>query len=237
MRAAISLLIAAVIPISMAADGFAQRVIIDGPPATAAQNFERPILGLHVVPLRTRTYRLFGPRTDWGVVVENVIPGSPAEQHGVPRGAIVIGLNGMRIECVEDLMAIMARVPVDRPVELTYVVGGRGYRQLIPLQTVAPRNLTEGDAWEIPANPTPAPAGDLPEDPPALEPPELPEAEPAEIPPLLPEEEPEVRLPTPERAARVPVDADRVAELQAELEELRRRADALESTLNRMRAE
>jgi len=197
---------------------------------------DRPYLGLRIGPVRTRTYRMLGMGRDWGVVVEDVISGSPADRHGVPRGAIIIGINGMRVERVSDVMAMMARLPDDRPVELTYVLGGRSYRQVIPLQPNAEQSTRREDAadplpLELP--PPPEPAAPLPE---STTRPESPR-------PAAPESsrraepETELRLPPARGAAKVPADEERIEALQTELKRLRRRAAALEAALEKARGE
>jgi hypothetical protein len=119
----------------------------------------------------------------------------------------------------------MEQVAVDRPVELTYVLGGSAYRQLIPLTDAqAPsyevaKPLEEGVAIESPEEPTPV-------DEPSLDP--LPEI------PLPPDPRPEedVRLPT--RAAPTPED---VRAMRSELEELRLRAKKIQAEIDAIKLE
>ena len=209
------------------------------PPAdeTPSVVLGRPVLGIQIGPLHTQNYRLLGISTNWGVVVEDVLPNSPAQRHGVPRGAIIVGLNGLRVEHVHDMMAMMARLPPDRPVELTYVVGGRTYRNTIPLEPLArrgtadraPLDLPEPPDTELPDVETPDVESIVPTTPP---PPES-EPPPVEEPtPAAPEAE--IRLPT--TTAKVPADAARVKAMQEELKMLRERAEALEAALDDLRA-
>jgi membrane-associated protease RseP (regulator of RpoE activity) len=177
----------------------------------------RPILGLVVAAVQTRSYGLFGSLRQWGVIVEDIVPNSPAAQHRVPRGAILTSINGLPIRSTDDVFAIMEQVPVDRPVELTYIVGGSAYRQLVPLSSPEPRAvakpLDEGVVIESPdvAPPAPEPSPDpLPDLPP-------PDPRPAD----------EVRLPKP--AAPTP---EEVREMRSELEVLRRRAAEIQAEID-----
>ena len=196
----------------------------------------RPILGLQIGPLRAQNYRLLGISTEWGVIVEDVIEGSPADRHGVPRGAIIIGINGLRVDHVHDVMAMMARLPSDRPVELTYVLGGRSYRNVIPLEPVAESTVRETTPLDLPPAPKPEFESPLPKAPPIPEPET---AIPAESPTPATAETPEaeLRLPPATTSAKVPADDERVKALQTELTELRKRAEALEAALAELRGE
>jgi len=187
----------------------------------------RPMLGLVVGTIQTRSYGAYGSLRQWGVVVEDIVPGSPAEQNRVPRGAVLTSINGLAIRAPDDVFAIMEQVPVDRPVELTYVYGGSAYRQLIPLTQpeVTPRDvakpLEEGVVIEAPREPTPAvpnPAEEPRDD--AL--PELPPPDP------LPEDD--VRLPS-----RVAPTPEEVRAMRSELDTLRRRATEIETEINALK--
>ena len=209
------------------------RVTSNFPPPAAEETpsvvLGRPILGIQIGPLHTQNYRLLGISSNWGVIVEDVLPNSPAQRHGVPRGAIIIGLNGLRVEHVHDMMAMMARLPPDRPVELTYVLGGRTYRNVIPLEPVARRDVADAAPLDLPGPP------DVESDLPTAPPPPEPEVEPPPpAAPAPPAPEAEIRLPT--TAAKVPADEARVKAMQAELNTLRERAAALEAALDELRA-
>ncbi len=181
-------------------------------------------LGLVVGPLRTRSYPLLGVGSSWGVVVDDVIPGSPAQAYGVPRGANIIALNRIRVDRVSDLMLLMDQIDPSRPVELTYKYGGRAFHQAIPLVAadagIADVGADEGVVEEeLPPLPVPP-----------LEPAKPPAAEPTPAGPKPPEAE--LRLSPPKEAD---VDAKRVEAMRSELEELRRRAAALEEALKDIR--
>jgi S1-C subfamily serine protease len=176
----------------------------------------RPMLGLRVGPMRTPGPRIYGSLSEAGAVVEDIVPGSPAERHGVPRGALIVALNGVRIVDADQLMTMMGRVPGDRPVELTYILGGRAYHQSIPLGGVAERPRV-----------APAPLDDEEG---FLPPP--PEADPELAPPRV--DEPGSVEPEPARPP-VKADADRILALERELGELLRRAELLEAELKKLR--
>ena len=164
------------------------------------------------------------------MIVEDVVPNSPAQRHGVPRGAIIIGLNGLRVDHVRDVMAMMERLPPDRPVELTYMLGGRTYRNVIPLEPIARTDVREAAPLDLPPAPEVKPV--VPTAPP------IPEVESVEPAPERPAPPPEVELRLPgTTAAKGPADEERVKAMQDELNELRDRAAALEAALDKMRTE
>jgi S1-C subfamily serine protease len=165
----------------------------------------RPMLGLVVGVMQTRSYGTFGSLRQWGVVVEDIVPDSPAEQYRVPRGAILTSINGLSIRSPDDVFAIMEEVDPARPVELTYVLGGSAYRQLIPLSagdTIEPRGVAKPPEEGIVIEPPPEPAPPAADD-------------------TLPE------LPPPDRPS-----ADDVRAMRSELETLRRRAAEIQAELD-----
>jgi membrane-associated protease RseP (regulator of RpoE activity) len=191
----------------------------DEPPAVVYKG-GRPMLGLRVGQLRTPGPRIYGSLSDSGAVVEDIVPGSPAERYGVPRGAQIVALNGVRISDADHLMYLMQRVPADRPVELTYILGGRAYHQSIPLGGIAeepraaparPRRLEDEEDF-LP----PPPNAKAPEPAPPR----------VEIPDPL----------APDVGRRPPkVDPVRIGEIERELGELLRRAQMLEAELKALR--
>lgn len=186
-------------------------------------------LGLVIGPLRTRSYPLLGVGTSWGVVVDDVIPGSPAEKYGVPRGANIIALNRIRVDRVSDLMMLMDQIDPSRPVELTYKHGGRAFHQAIPLSVADEGIVVE----ELPPLPEPPPPDrDAAPIPPPPEPAKPPAAEPTPAEPKPPEAE--LRLSPPKEDDE---DAKRIEAMRSELEELRRRAAAIEEAIKDLREE
>lgn len=203
----------------------------------------RPVLGLRVAPWRARSYGLFGSRTESGVLVEDVVPASPADRHNVPRGAIILAFNGIPVAHPGDLAALMRRVAVDRPIELTYVLGGRTYRQVISLLPAAKPDAGVDAAPPKPPRPPAKP--ERVDDPLKLKPPEVVVPEPPpegtaseDEPPKKPETA--LRLPRREGVAKVRADEEddaRIEALQRELDTLRRRAEEIEATLEKLRKE
>ena len=58
--------------------------------------YERGYLGLHVRPVDSENTKKFGLKRLEGVVVESVLPGTPAQRAGLAPGDVLFGVNGRR---------------------------------------------------------------------------------------------------------------------------------------------
>ena len=63
----------------------------------------RPWLGVQIQTLNAETAQHYYLEQQWGVIVVNVVDGSPADKAGIQPGDIIIGLDGSKITTVEDL--------------------------------------------------------------------------------------------------------------------------------------
>ncbi len=57
----------------------------------------------------------------FGVVIEDVAPGSPAEKAGLKAGDVITGVNGQPVKTGNDLVNPIAQAPIGSKVKLTYV--------------------------------------------------------------------------------------------------------------------
>ncbi|MFQ5926659.1 MAG: trypsin-like peptidase domain-containing protein, partial [Terriglobia bacterium] len=74
----------------------------------------RPVESSNEVILRS-----FG--ADYGVVVDTVQPGGPAERAGLQRGDVIIGIDGQPVHNGEELVDIVATTPVGEEITVTYL--------------------------------------------------------------------------------------------------------------------
>ena len=68
-----------------------------------------------------------------GAVITAIVQGSPADQAGLPLGAVIVALDGRRIDSPSNLTAAIRTAPTDREIELSYYEGDRLSRKRIHL--------------------------------------------------------------------------------------------------------
>lgn len=80
----------------------------------------RPLLGIKVGPVTeevVRTQKLVVRR---GAVITSIEQGSAADRAGLPLGAVIVAVDGRRIDSPDDLVAVIQATPAGRDLELTY---------------------------------------------------------------------------------------------------------------------
>src|SRR5216684_8193070 len=96
----------------------------------------------------------------YGVVIEDVAPGSPAEKAGLKAGDIITGVNGQPVKTGNDLVNPIAQAPIGSKVKLTYV---RDHNQKEATASVEDRTRvfpnSAGRLGERPGETTPAEFG------------------------------------------------------------------------------
>ncbi len=96
----------------------------------------------------------------YGVVIEDVAPGSPAEKAGLKAGDIITGVNGQPVKTGNDLVNPIAQAPIGSKVKLTYV---RDHNQKEATASVEDRTRvfpnSAGRLGEQPGETTPAEFG------------------------------------------------------------------------------
>jgi len=100
-------------------------------------------LGVIVSPVTEQIGQRVAARQ--GALVRRVIPGSPADQYGLPVGAVIVKLDDIQIHSPNDLIAEIAISEPGRNVELIYYIGRDRYRQQARLGSQASlgsRNLS-----------------------------------------------------------------------------------------------
>ncbi|MGH2500267.1 MAG: S1C family serine protease [Candidatus Limnocylindria bacterium] len=87
---------------------------------------ERGFIGIGYQPLTPRAIQILGlPPETSGVVVNEIIPGSPATQAGLRPGDVVTKVNEQQIDTEHPLIGIMLRFRAGDRVRLTVVRDGR----------------------------------------------------------------------------------------------------------------
>jgi Do/DeqQ family serine protease len=92
-------------------------------------------LGVSIQPLTRELAESFGLDTLAGALINQVLPGSPAEAAGVRRGDILVAFDGREVRGVRELQLMVASTPVGKTVQLEVLRGGK--RQKLPVTIVA----------------------------------------------------------------------------------------------------
>jgi len=106
---------------------------LPAPPSAVQLWNRRPTLGVTVDPLTDGIVRQRRLPVRSGAVITAIVQGSPADQAGLPLGAVIVALDGRRVDSPADLVAAIRTAPTDREVELSYYEGDRLYRKRVHL--------------------------------------------------------------------------------------------------------
>jgi Do/DeqQ family serine protease len=104
-------------------------------------------LGVSIQPLTPELADSFGLTTATGALVNQVLPGSPAEKAGVQRGDILVSYNGREVRGVRELQLMVASTPVGQTVQLEVVRGGQ--RQQLPVTVVAQETAATAEPPQV----------------------------------------------------------------------------------------
>jgi len=104
-------------------------------------------IGIEAQDLTHSVAQSLGWDRNYGVIVEEVESGSPAEQAGVHRGDVVAEIGGSRVEDREDFNARMRGYPARASVSMTLF--RQGASRTVSITSVQyPSKLAENLAWE-----------------------------------------------------------------------------------------
>jgi serine protease Do len=81
----------------------------------------RGYLGVQVGPLSEEVAAQMGLKLNGGVVVSQVMPGTPAAKAGLQDGDIITALDGKPVKDSRELQHIVGGTPIHRPVELAII--------------------------------------------------------------------------------------------------------------------
>lgn len=129
-------------------------------PPAAAQN-EPPragLLGIRVAPVTADVQRRVGLPEARGAVVVDVVAGSPADRAGLAIGAVIVALDGQRVDTQEDLARLIAAAGPGRDLKvLHYSPDGKLFERHVQLLgATAPAATSTGPAPLLPHPVTPA---------------------------------------------------------------------------------
>jgi serine protease Do len=68
------------------------------------KHFQKGFIGISLLPLSEEIAAQLRWTENYGAVVENTMPGGPAESSGLRRGDIIYGANGKKVRSINDLV-------------------------------------------------------------------------------------------------------------------------------------
>ena len=90
-------------------------------------------LGVEIRPVDTAIKNQFGLKDEKGVLINNVLKGSPAEKAGLKRGDIIIEFDGKKVSSVTELQEIVAKTSPKKKVNIKIIRDGK--QEIIELIT------------------------------------------------------------------------------------------------------
>ncbi len=91
-------------------------------------------LGAGLKGLTREAARGLGVEPDAGVLVEQVLPGGPAEAAGIRAGDVIAAIRGRRVRTPAEVRAMVAEAEVGKPLELTLLRDRRELRVAVVIR-------------------------------------------------------------------------------------------------------
>ncbi|MGH7376531.1 MAG: trypsin-like peptidase domain-containing protein, partial [Candidatus Methylomirabilales bacterium] len=91
-------------------------------------------LGAGLKGLTREAARGLGVEPDAGVLVEQVLPGGPAEAAGIRAGDVIAAIRGRRVRTPAEVRALVAETEVGKPLELTLLRDRRELRVAVVIR-------------------------------------------------------------------------------------------------------
>ncbi len=106
----------------------------------------RPMLGVQLKSTIDETdARALGLPKPEGVLVQDVVAGSPAEAAGVKAGDVILTVNGKEVDAANEIQMLIAEMRPGDVVTLGIFRGGKTISKKVTLTEVSSRDLASGD--------------------------------------------------------------------------------------------
>jgi S1-C subfamily serine protease len=110
-------------------------------------------LGVNITTLTSALREQYGFTPTSGVVVLNVISGSPAQKAGLTEGDVIVALDGKAVTSAEALQSVIQKDKAGQGVQITYYVGNSKRTTTVTLGTEAEAQQQEGKQQSQSSNP------------------------------------------------------------------------------------
>ncbi len=99
----------------------------------------RPWLGVGLYTVDEMAIQQLDLKVDKGVLLTQIVDGSPADRAGLQQYDVVVGIGGLDVETVEELTKVLHTSVIGQPLEIKYWRGDQEYTtQAIPIESPRP---------------------------------------------------------------------------------------------------
>lgn len=99
----------------------------------------RPWLGVGLYTVDEMAIQQLDLKVDKGVLLTQIVDGSPADRAGLQQYDVVVGIGGLDVETVEELTKVLHASVIGQPLEIKYWRGDQEYTtQAIPIESPRP---------------------------------------------------------------------------------------------------
>lgn len=99
-----------------------------------AADSSRPSLGVTVTNVSDAARQRYGINVARGALVTSVRSGSPADRAAIPLGAVIVSVDGKRVDSPQDLQEALGGAAVDEPLEVAWYQQDRLVRKTVELR-------------------------------------------------------------------------------------------------------
>ncbi|HUG89392.1 MAG TPA: Do family serine endopeptidase [Planctomycetaceae bacterium] len=102
---------------------------------------QRAYLGVSLQPVDTQLSKQFNVPVGQGTIVNQVMPGSPAEAAGIEVGDVIVDFASEKVTSPRNLQGIVERLQIDKPYRMTVLRDGKREQVSVTLREM-PQNYT-----------------------------------------------------------------------------------------------
>jgi serine protease Do len=120
----------------------------------------RPMLGVQLKSGIDETdARALGLPKPEGVLVQDVLPNSPAQAAGVKAGDVILAVNGSKVNAANEIQTMIAELRPGDVVTLSIFRNGKTISSNVTLSEISQKDLASGDQNVQPESPQPDESG------------------------------------------------------------------------------
>ncbi len=122
----------------------------------------RPMLGVQLKPGIDETdARALGLPRPEGVLIQDVLPDSPAQAAGVKAGDVILEVNGKKVDAANEIQTLIAEMEPGDIAALTIFRDGKTITKKVKLAELTQKDLASGDTNVAPETQQPGESGQI----------------------------------------------------------------------------